>query len=221
MSTRTLTDELRSTLLFHALEAPEPNATVDRILNDTVGAEMVLGGTRQPAESAGGAVGAVQGGWRPSIQQVVAASVVALLLLAVAGINSLRARNTAEDSANRSVAGAALGGPAASQSPAGGSMVLPSTPGSAQDKAAAPPEASAKAAAPVNPTYAGKALDCATIRGSRLVTGQWDDYLSPTGELNYVFEFLCVGLNGERSASELQIFRLVNGQLRYQRTLLP
>ena len=58
------------------------------------------------------------------------------------------------------------------------------------------------------------------IRGSRLVTGQSDDYVSPTGELNYIFEFLCVGLNGERSASELQVFRQVDGRLKYQRTLL-
>jgi hypothetical protein len=212
MSARTLTDELRSVLLFHALEAPEPNATVDRILNDTVGAATVLGADRVPAAGAGGPVRA---GRRVSAQQLMAASVVALLLLAVAGINSYRARNvgggntTAE---RQPAAGAALSGASAASRP------------SADDAMAAPgasDQAGAKAAPPQTPVYAGKGLDCATIRGSRLVTGQWDDYVSSTGELFYIFEFLCVGLNGERSASELQIFQQIDGQLKYQRTLLP
>jgi len=209
MSPRTLTDELRSVLLYHAMEAPEPNTTVDRILNDTVGAAVVIGGDRPLVGDAGAADGAVRGGRRLSTHQLVAAGVVALLLLAVAGINSQRVRNATE-SGNRQVAGAALNGPAASRSAAGGSMALPNASG----------QADAKAAAPQTPTYAGNALDCASIRGSRLVTGQSDDYVSPTGELNYIFEFLCVGLNGERSASELQVFQQVDGQLKYQRTLL-
>ncbi|HST47549.1 DUF4232 domain-containing protein [Jatrophihabitans sp.] len=213
MTARTLTDELRSVLLFHALEAPEPNATVDRILNDTVGAQTLLGGDRLPA-----AVPA-RTGRRVSTQQLVAASVVALLLLAVAGINSYRTRGVDErNQSGNQVAGAAFGAasttgrrPAAGQTPVEGSAVLPGT---------ATDQANAKAAPPLTPVYAGKALDCATIRGSRLVTGQWDDYVSSTGELYYIFEFLCVGFNGERSASELQVFQQVDGQLKYRRTLL-
>ena len=210
MSTRTLTDELRSVLLFHALEAPEPSTTVDRILNDTVGAAVVLG---DPGTAVGGPV---RGRRRLSAQHLVAAGVVALLLVAVAGINSHRTRNDTdtavagaafnESSGSRTVAGEANGGAAAS-----GSAAPPNAPDQAQAKAAAPPQL---------PTYAGKALNCATIRGGRLVTGQWQSYVTPTGELDYIFEFLCVGLNGERSASELQVFQLVENKLEYQRTLL-
>ena len=127
MSARTLTDELRSVLLFHALEAPEPNATVDRILNDTVGAATVLGGDPPPSVQPV----AARGGRRVSTQQLVAASVVALLLLAVAGINSFRTRNDVTD-AERSRQPGGRGRRSARrrqrrQSPADGAMALPGT----------------------------------------------------------------------------------------------
>ncbi|MBV9822134.1 MAG: hypothetical protein JO144_07805, partial [Actinobacteria bacterium] len=204
MSERTLTDELRSVLLFHAMEAPEPSVTVDRILNDTVGAAVVLGAPGTPAEPVAGT-----GSRRPSSWQLVAAGVVAVVLLAAAGINSQRARHAA-DSASQRAAGSAASGSAARGSAAsrGGSKALPNAFGQPQ------------AGAAQTPTYQGNALNCASIRGGRLVTGQSDDYVSPTGELNYIVEFLCVGPNGERSASELQVFQQVDGRLRYRRTLL-
>jgi hypothetical protein len=96
MSSKTLTDELRSVLLFHSLEAPQPNATVDRILSDTVGSVVALSGAAGPGSAAAtsSADGSGKAPRRISVQQLVAASVVAVLLLAVAGINSLRTRNT-------------------------------------------------------------------------------------------------------------------------------
>ena len=207
MSTKTLTDELRSVLLYHSLEAPQPNATVDRILAETVGPVLIPGagipdgaphepGTRRRART----------------QQLVAAAVVALLLVTVAGINSVRNRNATslatrvepasragEDRANLPATGDAGGGafgvPQASDSSGGKLAPLP------------PPE------------YAGK-LNCSTVPGGRLVTGQWDDFTLPDGQQGYLYEFLCVGVSGQRSASELQAFRQVGTTLVYLRTLL-
>lgn len=202
MSERTLTDELRSVLLFHAIEAPEPSATVDRILNDTVGAAVVLGHPDTLVEEVRPA-----GGRRPSSWHLVAAGVVAVVLLAAAGINSQRARHTADQASRRAAGSAASGSVSGS---AGGSKAAPNAFGQTQDRAGASQA----------PTYQGHALNCASIRGGRLVTGQSDDYVSATGELNYIFEFLCVGMGGERSASELQVFQQVDGRLQYRRTLL-
>jgi|GEM_PF-4605238 len=201
MSPRTLTDELRSVLLSHALEAPQPNATVDRILNDTVGGVTALGDPEvdyhRPAPT----------GRRLRIQQLVAAAVVGVLLLTVAGINSLRNRHASYEPGSAANGGAAdqLTG----QSRAAGSMALPALTGGA-----------AKAGPANPPSYAGTDLDCATIPGSRLVTGQWDDFTLPGGTSGYVYEFLCVGSDGERSASEVEVFEQSGATLRYKSTLL-
>ncbi|MDQ1744822.1 MAG: hypothetical protein QOE23_3161 [Pseudonocardiales bacterium] len=203
MSPRTLTDELRSVLLYHALESPEPNATVDRILNDTVGAVTALdapdAGYHRPPRT----------GRRLWVQQLVAAAVVAVLLLAVAGINSFRNHRSGNEPGalvNQNGADQRLAG----QAPAAGSMALPGASNGAQGKGG-----------PVNPPeHAGKELDCTTIPGGRLVTGQWDDFTLPDGQTGYVYEFLCVGTDGQRSASEVQVFRKSGAALRYDSTLL-
>jgi hypothetical protein len=201
MSGKTLTDELRSVLLYHSLEAPQPSATVDRILNDTVGSVVALA-------SAGTAAGAQPKRARGvSAQQLVAASVIAVLLLAVAGINSARNRNAGQTATQAGREGTL---PASDNAADGsGSFALPSN--------------GAAKAGPLNPpAYAGDGLDCAALPGGgRLATGQWDDYSLSTGEVGYLYEFLCVGQNGQRSASELQVFKLAGGTLQYKQTLLP
>ena len=202
MSTRTLTDELRSVLLYHALEAPQPNATVDRILSDTVGSVVALGENTATAAAA-----AARPGRRVPVQQLVAASVVALLLVTVAGINSARNRNAAQT--------------ASEARPASQDRV--SQPGAAVDGSMALPQASdaRDKAAPANPpSHVGKALDCSKIPGGHLVTGQWDQYTLSTGQRGYLYEFLCVGVNGQRSASEVQVFRQAGNSLVYTTTLL-
>ena len=148
MSPRTLTDELRSVLLSHALDAPEPNSTVDRILNDTVGAVTTLGepalGEHRPGLT----------GRRLRVQQLAAAAVVAVLLLTVAGINSFRNRRDAGNSdtaATRTYQGASdqLGG----QSRAAGSAALPAISNGAAAKAgpASPPTPARSSTAPAFP----------------------------------------------------------------------
>lgn len=204
MSTKTLTDELRSVLLYHSLEAPQPNATVDRILADTVGPVLVPGAGVPAGEPATA---------RPArTAQLVAAAVVALLLFTVAGINSVRNRNaarTATEANAVSRAGQDAAYPSSPGSAAGGGLAIPGTSDSSGGKLAPPSP----------PDYAGK-LDCSTIPGGRLVTGQWDDYTLSDGRVGYLYEFLCVGSDGQRSASEIQVFQQAGGKLRYQQTLL-
>ena len=50
------------------------------------------------------------------------------------------------------------------------------------------------------------------------MTGQWDDFTLPDGRSGYVYEFLCVGPDGQRSASEVQVFRQSGATLRYVST---
>jgi uncharacterized protein DUF4232 len=189
MSAKTLTDELRSVLLYHSLEAPQPNATVDRILNDTVGAAAAQGAT-----AAGSASSTTRRTRRLPVQQLVAASVIAVLLLAAAGINTLRNRTTARTADNA----------------AGGSVPLPGASSNSLGKAV-----------PANPPkYAGTALDCSKIPDGHLTTGKSDQYLLSNGQRGYLYEFLCVGANGQRSASEIQMFEQTGNQLQYRRTLL-
>lgn len=202
MTAKTLTDELRSVLLYHSLEAPQPSATVDRILNDTVGSVVALA----PAGTA--ADDQPKRARRVSAPQLVAASVIAVLLLAVAGINSARNRNASQTASQAGREQVSL--PASDNAAGGsGSFVLPST--------------GAPKAGPLNPpAYSGSGLDCATLPGGgRLATGQWDDYSLSGGEAGYLYEFLCVGQNGQRSASELLVFTMAGGRLQYKQTLLP
>jgi hypothetical protein len=243
MSSKTLTDELRSVLLFHSLEAPQPNATVDRILNDTVGSVVALGiantsdGTA-PSTAAPAAVdGSARAPRRMPVHQLVAASVVAVLLLAVAGINSVRNRDAARtaSTAIRDQAGQPSPGYAAHNSRAaseaspgatrGGAAAASGAAGSAAGGTALSgiaPQGTAIAAGPARPPASSTtAGECATLPGGHLVTGQRDNYTLHTGETGYLYEFLCVGPNGQRSASEVQVFRQVGGTLRYKQTLLP
>lgn len=207
MTDKTLTDELRSVLLFHALEAPEPNATVDRILAETVGPVTALGlHDETPASGAG-----PRPSRRLSLQHLMAAAVVAVLLISVAGINSARNRNAAQtateasqDQVNqRQQDDAAAGG---------------ATAGSAgQPAPGADLSAEAKPVAP--PAYAGKRLDCSTIPGSKLTVGQSDDFTLLSDVDGALFEYLCVGPDGRRSASEVQMFHLIAGKWKYERSL--
>jgi Protein of unknown function (DUF4232) len=248
MSSKTLTDELRSVLLFHSLEAPQPNATVDRILDDTVGSVVALGTAATSGTAAtAGTGGSAKAPRRMSVQQLVAASVVAVLLLAVAGINSVRNRDTARTAspgtrnqvnqpasgyaANGSMAlpeasdsvvpDSAGSGSAGSGSAGSGSAGSGSAGSGSAGSGSAVSGTAAKAGPAHPPAYSGKGLDCSTLPGGgRLMTGQWDNYTLNTGETGYLYEFLCVGQNGQRSASEIQVFRQAGGKLQYKQTLL-
>ena len=224
MTDKTLTDELRSVLMFHALEAPEPHATLDRILAETVGPVTALGLPDEPPVAST----APNRRRRLSIHQLAVAAVIAVLLLSVAGVNSLRNRDATssgaqasrdqvgQDRASQVSEGQAGQGQAgqdqAGQQPpsaAAGSLVpsLPSDTAAAQSRPAQPP------------AYAGKGLNCSTIPGGKLMIGQSDHFLLSTDVEGYLYEYLCVGPNGQRSGSEVQMFQLSRGAWRYVRTL--
>jgi hypothetical protein len=206
MTKRTLTDELRSVLLFHSLEAPEPEDTVTRILASTVGPRP---GSQLPTA----AEGTPSRRWRPSGQLMMAACLVAVIVLAAAGINTARHRNSAPTAAS-----AAQGTVDSVQSEAS----RPASASSGRGPMLVQPQASAgrRAAPATAPAYTGSALDCSTVPGGRLVTGAWDDFRLSTGQQRYVYEFLCVGTDGQRSASEVQMFEQAGNTLRYVTTLL-
>lgn len=62
---------------------------------------------------------------------------------------------------------------------------------------------------------------CSAARGETLVDGARTTYHAlNTGELRYVFEYYCAGSDGHRSGSSLQVFRMVNGTLRFDQEVM-
>jgi hypothetical protein len=197
MSKKTLPDELRSVLLAHSLDAPEPDSTVDLILAATVGG--AAGDQAKPQR------------WWISHQLLAAAAVIALLVLGVGGY-ALHNRNTEQRAASDS-AGLANG----ANQPANGSVVQPSTGLGQLGKNNQNQQLTVPG--PTPPTD----LPCTSIPGGHPVVGAHTSFtLTSTGESRYVYEFLCVGTNGTRSASELQVFQPgPGGRLSYLSTLIP
>ncbi|HEX4728778.1 MAG TPA: hypothetical protein VH298_13325, partial [Jatrophihabitans sp.] len=59
-------------------------------------------------------------------------------------------------------------------------------------------------------------LKCSAESGQSLVNGAQTSYsVSATGERRYVFEYYCAGLDGHRTGSALQVFRMVKGRLQF------
>jgi hypothetical protein len=206
MSKKTLPDELRSVLLAHSLDAPDPDSTVEQILAATVGT---------PAGRAESTPATVSRRWWTSSQLLGAAVVVALLVLVGAGSYLLRG------GLNHREATGAASNRAASDSAgqaglAAGSAQPPPAVGQQQPKAGQVP--SAVPSDPPVPTD----LPCTSIPGGHAVIGARTNFrLSSTGETLYVYEFLCVGDNGQRSGSEVQVFGRLAGSLHYLSTLIP
>src|SRR6185437_14901104 len=196
MSKKTLPDELRSVLLAHSLDAPEPDATMDRILAATVGGSS--------AEQA------VPKRWWTSHQLLAAAVVIALLVLGAGGY-ALHDHTSAQRTAT---SGAAAG----RYDQAAGSAAIPST-GLGQLGQNNSRNAPLVPIIPVPPTD----LPCTSIPGGHPVVGAHTSFtLTSTGEQRYIYEFLCIGTNGARSASELQAFQPgPGGRLSYLSTLVP
>ena len=106
---RTLTDELRRTLVANSLEAPEPAVSIEAILARTVGPDL--------ARSSSGAADEVAGGrrWRWSAgRTLVVAASVAVALVAVALVNAGRHSTTKEGTASSAAAPAGPTNPAGS-----------------------------------------------------------------------------------------------------------
>jgi hypothetical protein len=205
MSKKTLPDELRSVLLAHSLDAPDPDSTVEQILAATIGTPT--GRTESTSATASRR-------WWTSGQLLGAAVVVAVLVLVGAGSYSLRG------GLNHRETGAASNGAASKADGqvglAGGSPQLPPAasqqrPNAGQVPGLVPPD-------PPVPTD----LPCTSIPGGHAVIGARTSFrLSSTGETLYAYEFLCVGDNGQRSGSEVQVFGRLAGGLHYLSTLIP
>ncbi|HJQ03183.1 MAG TPA: DUF4232 domain-containing protein [Jatrophihabitans sp.] len=203
MSKKTLPDELRSVLLARSLDAPEPDDTVEQILAATVGTSTAA----SPASPSRR--------WWTSNQLLGAAVVMALLVLGV-GAYSLRGGFSSSSSTGASSNGAGRFNTNQGGAPALGSAQSPSALDQHPNAAQAP---GAISAVPPVPTD----LPCTSIPGGHPVVGAHISFtLTSTGDLRYVYEFLCVGTNGTRSASEVQVFRLgPDGRLSYLSTLVP
>ncbi len=202
MSKKTLPDELRSVLLDHSLDAPDPDESVRRILADTV-----AGPASGPADP-----GPARRWWPPSGQFLAAAAVVAVVVLGAAGINALRNGNSQTSSSTS--AGSAKER-TSDLAPLNSRGLVP---GSGVDQNQ--PNQRTPGTTPRPPVPAD--LNCSAILpGSQLVTGAQTHFqVSATGETRYVYEFYCAGSQGQRSGSEIQAFTLANGTLSYLSTLI-
>src|SRR3954452_15103358 len=109
MSKRTLPDEVRSVLLAHAMEAPEPSATVHRVLAVTVAPD-------QPAPSLRG--------WSAGRLLGAAAALLVATLLG-GGIALGQHQHHQQSTANRATAGPGDENAVISREPASGTVAAP------------------------------------------------------------------------------------------------
>lgn len=189
MSKRTLPDELRSVLLAHSLDAPDPDGTVERILADTVAGRQVAEPAPRRRRTSVGLVGA-------------AASV----LLLVAGVGAIRAANHGGSNHADRGSAAAASLPSA-LSPSG----FFNAPNRAQGSAAVGGDDSVQ---PPSPTD----LNCpSSLPGSALAYGA-QAVVQTEGQSVFVFEYYCRGVNGQRDGSQLEAFRRVGNQLQHLST---
>ena len=224
MSRRTLPDELRSVLLAHALQAPDPADTMQRVLAATVAAE-------QPRPD---------GWWRRPVN-LLAAGAAAVLVLMLVGVGFVvnQAQHSAS-TANRSNSAGAVRGPAPQQAGSGqagsgpmgsgpmGSGPMGSGPMGAQTAGGngtvpqrpyiAPGET---VGSPAPPPPAG--MDCTRLLpGSRLAVGEATRIrLTTVAHDLYLYDFRCVLAEGQRSASTVAVYALAHGGLRLQAVLVP
>lgn len=214
MTRRTLPDELRSVLLSHSMDAPEPDGSIERVLAETVGiVPESAAATDAPAGATGRPASPLRRvlGWRPSGQLLAAAVLVAVVVLAAAGINTV-----GRQSGNRAAS------TAGSAQPADRPIAGPQSELSGQPKPNVQPmvPSTSTGALPSPPLPAE--LGCASLPAGRAQVGA-TALLTPTGATGavFVYEFRCVGANGQRSASEVQAFAMAGGALRRLATVLP
>jgi hypothetical protein len=202
MSKRTLPDELRSVLLAHALQAPEPDDTVRRVLAATVAEERPRARRR----------------WRG--QHLLAAGAAAVLVLLLGGVGFLV--DQARHSTGRSTSGANAGPANLSQaSRAADGLAGPNQPNFGQPQLPLPyiaPGDGAGSAAPPAPS----GLSCARLLpGSRLSVG-WASKLrlaSVPHDL-YVYDLFCLSAS-QHTASTVAVYAMAGGKLQLQAVLVP
>lgn len=202
MSKRTLPDELRSVLLAHAMEAPDPTDTVHQVLAATVAPD-------QPWPA---------GGRRSATRWLTAAAAVLVAALIGTGflVNQHQHR---QSSADRSSAGKSSGGSVT------GSSLGASLPD--QGQAVSPPlraniaPGEAGGVPPNPPPPSG--LDCASLLpGSRLQIGSATKArLAGVGQDLYVYDFRCQKADGTRSASTVAVYVKTSAVVQRRAVLVP
>jgi len=207
MSRRTLPDELRSVLLARALQAPDADETVRRVLASTA--------TGEPEPPASG-----HPRWPGSRWLLVAAAVLLVGTVAALGVVAAGQQHSDRRTASSRVTGsAAVGGTAASPAPSG-SGAGPSS--GMVGRMGMAPGAMAGGTAPVPgnpPTPPG--LDCATLPGSRPSVGASTTVEVPGGRIGYLYEFRCLTGSGQRSASTVAGYTGGGVALTLRAVLLP
>ncbi len=198
MSKRTLPDELRSVLLAHALHAPEPDETVDRVLAATVAQQPRPVARRQ----------------RFSLLTGSAAAVLVAVLVGVGFVVDLSRNSTGSDSAKSN---AAQSNGISQNFPTQQAGGLAATPPPRAN--IAPGEAAGAPANPVPPSE----LNCARLLpGSRLMIGSVAKArLAGMNQDLYLYDFRCVKPDGTRSASTVAGYIRAGSAVRLQVVLVP
>jgi hypothetical protein len=198
MSKRTLPDELRSVLLAHALQAPEPADTVRRVLAATVAEEPPAARRR----------------W--SGRYLLAAGAAAVLVLGGVGF--------VLDQAQHSTGRATSGGnavPADVAAPSQNFNGIDRQPGGDQklQRPYIAPGDGVGSASPAAPS----GLNCARLLpGSRLTIGSAAKIrLAAVPHDLYVYDLLCVLSDTQRSASTVAVYAPAHGALQLQAVLVP
>ncbi|HTZ42763.1 MAG TPA: hypothetical protein VMB79_02795 [Jatrophihabitans sp.] len=191
MSGRTLPEELHSVLLAHALQAPDPDDTIHRVLAAT----SVAG---PPHQRRG----------RPRHGRLLVAAVV---VAALAGAGALAEHRQSGRGVNRAAAPPSSAGPDVQQVPghtAGRAPLGPNvlSPGAVPDR---------QPSAPANPP-APAGFSCAALPGSRLDIGS-----SAATATGFVYDFRCLTADGRRSASTVVAYSGTAGALVQQAVLVP
>jgi len=197
MSKRTLPDELRSVLLAHALQAPDPADTVRRVLAATV--------AEQPRRARGWWTG----------QRLLAAGAAAVLVLLLGGVGFLL--DQGQHSTGRA-SSAGNAGAADVAAPPQNFNGINSGPNPKLQRPYIAPGEGVSSAAP-----APSGLDCARLLpGSRLTVGSASKLrLTAVPHDLYVYDLRCVLSDTQHSASTVAVYALVHGALQLQAVLVP
>jgi Protein of unknown function (DUF4232) len=198
MSKRTLPDELRSVLLSHALQAPDPTDTVHRVLAATVAPDQPRAAGRRR--------------WWAS-PLAAAAAVVLLAVLGGVGfvVDQQRHQDRPHVTANSGVGGANAVIP--SRHPAEGQVAPPQL-----RPNIAPGEAGGVPPNPLPPT----GLNCARLLpGSQLHIGSATKArLAGVNQDLYVYDFRCEEPDGTRSASTAVVYARIQGVVQQRAVLV-
>jgi len=217
MVKRTLPEELRSVLLANALQAPDPDDTVRRVLSATTELDLPTG--RQPRRR------------RPGTGRLLGvAAAVLVTALAGAGIvaeHQHSGRGGADQAAGPVATASSSPGSSGPRMQgrlgpngelSGGSNAAPNAtgPNAAGPNATGPSAVDPNATAPPNPP-APAGLSCAGLPGSRLDVGS-SAVLSATA---YVYDFRCLTADGHQSASTVAVYTGRPGALVERSVLVP